>query len=238
MATALRRASRALVSQPLQPRPAQHRRREPAGPYTSDELADLVEAATTLGPELWRVRACLLVVLHAGAGVRPRELEGLDLAAFAIDDAGVTVTLPAGRVVAVRTELEDLAAATVTAANDLDMPRLFMARNPSSTTFESAPWPHGLARPSVARLRATWTVWLAAGGAGVQAFLRAADITSTDTWYAPVRHLPDLDEEDYLTQARGTSAAFTPTGRALDGSPWPAPEVRLRAEAARVGGGR
>lgn len=239
MATALRRASRALVAQPSTPHPTQHPRREPARPYTTGELADLVEAATVLGPELWRVRACLVIVLHAGAGLRPANLGGVDLSAVVIDDGGVRVPLPDGRVAVVRTELEDLAAATLRAALASPEPhRLLAVRHPSSTIVERTPWPHGLSRPNASRLRATWTVWLAAGGAGVQAFLRAADITSTDTWYAPVRHLPDLDDQDYLTQVRGTSAAFTPTGRALDGSPWPAPKVPLRVDAPQLGGGR
>src|SRR5690606_10701524 len=45
MATALRRASRVLVPRLAPPVPAQYARRDPLAPYTSDELADLVEAA-------------------------------------------------------------------------------------------------------------------------------------------------------------------------------------------------
>ena len=234
MATSLRRASRALVPRPAPPAPASHSRRDPLTPYTSEELADVVEAATRVGPALWRVRASLLIVLHAGAGLRPKDLDGLTLAAFAITGAGVAVRLSDGRVAWVRTELEDLAAATVAKAAALNVPHLFVARNPSSTLFERTPWPADQARPSVARLRATWTVWVTAGGASVQAFLRAADITSTASWYAPVRLLPDLDPEEFGVQVRGTNATFTPTGRALDGQPWPTPAVPLAGVA---GGG-
>lgn len=143
MATALRRASRVLVPRATPPSPVQHARRDQLPPYTGDEFAELVEAATQVGPVLWRVRACLLLVLHGGAGVRPRDLEDLEPGAFAITSDGVAVTLASGRVAWVRTELEDLAAAAVTAAGSLDAHRLLPVRNPSSTVFERTPWPHG-----------------------------------------------------------------------------------------------
>lgn len=240
LATTLRRASAVLAPRPLAPSPQRHPRASNLPPYTSDELADLLDAATTIASPRWRARVCLLIALHAGAGLRAGELELVDPTCVSVDERGVLVRVPGARarLVPVRAELEQLAAATHQVWTSVaPTGALLPVRDPSSSCFERAPWPPGLTRVSSARLRATWTAWALAGGASLQAFLTAADITSTDSWYAPVRLLPDLDQADYLRQVRGSSLPFTPAGRALDGQPWPSPEVPLR-EDAPVGGGR
>lgn len=240
MATTLRRASAVLAPRPLAPGPRQHPRATNLPPYTSDELADVVDAATTITSPLWRARVCLLITLHAGAGLRAGEVSLVNPSCVSVDDRGVLVRVPGARerLVPVRVELEQLAAATRAAwTSEAPDGQLLAPRDPGSRCFEGAPWPFGLARLSSARLRATWTTWVLAGGASVQAFLAAADITSTDSWYAPVRLLADLDQTDYLHQVRGTSLAFSPANRTLDGQPWPAPAVPLRADTP-AGGGR
>lgn len=198
-----------------------------------------MEAASTIGPPVWRVRTCLLIALHACVGLRAQDLDGFDPTRVVLDDHGVLVSSPGGRVVPARTELEQLAAAALHAwAPDGTVCNPLPARYPSSNIFERTPWPHGLPRPSAPRLRATWTVWVLAGGASLRAFLAAAHITSTDSWYAPVRLLADLPKQEYLHQVRGTTSPFVPGGRRLDGQPWPAPAVPLRTDAQQAGGDR
>lgn len=236
LATTLRRASVALTgsSGPVLGRKVP--RRDPLGPYTSDEFADLVDAATTIAAPLWRTRICLLVAMHAGAGLRTADLNLLRPNHATVDGRGVLVRVPGvrGRLVPVRVELEHLAAAALDwwQAARPDGP-LLPANAPSSRCFDRAPLPSGVARLTSARLRATWATWLLAGGASVQAVVTAADIATVESWFAPVRLLADLPEDTYLAQVRGTTSPFA-RGRALDGQPWPSPVVPLAVD----GGGR
>ena len=229
LATTLRRASAILTgsSGPVLGRKV--RRRDPLGPYTSDELADVVDAATTIASPLWRARICLLVAMHADAGLRTGDLDFLRPGHVTVDRRGVLVRVPGARarLVPVRVELEHLGAAALDAwqAERPDGP-LLPTNAPSSRCFDRAPWPAGVARLSSPRLRATWTTWLLAGGASVQAVTTAADIATVESWFAPVRLLADLPEVTYLAQVRGTTDPFA-RGRALDGQPWSSPVVPL-----------
>jgi integrase len=237
LATTLRRASATLTGSSGRAARRQVARRDPLAPYTSDEFADLLDAATTIAPPLWRARICLLVATHAGAGLRTADLDLLRPNHATVDGRGVLVRVPGARarLVPVRVELEDLAAAAFDAWQVVrpDGP-LLPSNDPSSRCFDRAPWPSGLARPSSARLRATWATWLLAGGASVQAVVTAADIATVESWFAPIRLLADLPEDTYLTQVRGTTSPFARV-RTLDGQPWPGPFVPL---AENGGGGR
>lgn len=236
LATTLRRASVALTGSSG---PALNRkipRRDPLGPYTTDEFADLVDAATTIASPLWRARICLLVAMHAGAGLRTADLDLLRPDHVTVDGRGVLVQVPGARarLVPVRVEVEHLAVAALDAWQVVRPDgALLPINNPSSRCFDRAPWPSGVARLGSARLRATWATWLLAGGASVQAVVAAADIATVESWFAPVRLLVDLPEDTYLAQVRGTADPFA-RGRALDGQPWPSPVVPL----AENGGGR
>lgn len=88
-----------------------------------------------------------------------------------------------------------------------------------------------MARPNTHRPRATWSALTFASGCGLPAYLRAAHITSLDSWMAPTALLPDLALTDYYAQVRGITGPFAPAGRALDGQPWPAPAIPLREDA-------
>lgn len=65
-------------------------------------------------------------------------------------------------------------------------------------------------------------------GLRLPAYLRAAHITSIDSWYACVPLLPDLPFDEYSARVRGTTDPFVASGRLLDGQPWPAPAIPLR----------
>ena len=155
---------------------------------------------------------------------------------MSVDGRGVLVRVPGARarLVPVRVELEHLASAALDAWRLVrpDGP-LLPVNNSSSRCYARAPWPAGVPPLGSARLRATWTTWLLAGGASVQAVVTAADIATVESWFAPVRLLAELPEDTYLAQVRGTTDPFA-RGRALDGQPWPSPVVPL----AEDGGGR
>jgi hypothetical protein len=241
LASVLRRASRTLVPAGQPPQPAKHPRWANLAPYDTDEFAALVEAVTTVAAPLWRARGTLLVALSAGAG-----LTNADLALLGPDDItatghGLLVSLRGtdrDRMVPVRHEFEQLAAAahaalTAEAAADprVDAERLFPGKDAASRCFGKLAWPTGLARPTTHRLRATWSALTLSSGCGLPAYLRAAHITSIDSWYACVPLLPDLPFDAYCAQVRGSTDPFVPDARVLDGQPWLAPAIPLRDDA-------
>ncbi len=244
MAAVLRRVSRELVpaGQPLQA--LKHPRSANLGPYRSGEFAGLVDVVTTIAAPLWRARASLLVALGAGAGIT-----NADAALLEPDDVtptrhGLLVSVRASaraRVIPVRHELEQLAAAAHTAllaaaAADprADGGRLFPGDDAASRLFSQLTWPPGVARSNTHRLRATWSTLTFASGCGLPAYLRAAHITSLDSWMAPTALLPQLPLDVYCAQVRGATGPFAPDGSVLDGQPWPAPAIPLRDDDTRA----
>ena len=258
MAAPLRRISRHLVpvGQPL--RPVQSRRHDPQAPYDTDTVATLLEAVTTLDAPKWRGRASLLLALSVGAGLRDADLRLLSTESLLTDGGPVRVVVPdtigRGRVVALYRDFAALAvrAHELVLTHDLQekttadgAPVLFAAHQVSHRLWEQVALPPGL-QPTAQRLRATWSALVLASGCGLPAYLRAAHITSIDTWYGAVAHLEDLEVGAYLTQVRGdthTNLTEPPLGAglALDGNPWPSPRMPLRPAAAassKTKGGR
>lgn len=263
MAAPLRRISRNLVplGQPL--RPVQWTRNSAQAPYATDELATLVETVTTLAAPKWRGRASLLLALTAGAGLIDADLRVLRPESVLTGPGPVRVVVPdtvsRGRTVPFHRDLADLAAQAHALVlthdpqqrrnagpNDAGSPVLFAAHHVSSRLWEQVAWPHG-ARPTARRLRATWSALVLASGCGLPAYLRAAHITSIDTWYAAIDHLEELAEDTYWDQARGDTPFHVSepppglgAGLVLDGNPWPSPHVPLRptTTTAKSKGGR
>ena len=257
MAAPLRRISRNLTphDQPLSQVKA--RRYDPVAPYTTDELAGLVEAVTTLEAPMWRARASLLLALGAGAGLTDEDLRLLLPDSIVTTAGPVRVVVPdtagRGRVVPVHRDLADLAGQ----AHELLLARdprlngehqhqgltLFGHHHVATNLWNRLAW-HNDQRPTVRRLRATWTALVLSSGCGLPAFLRAAHVTSYDSWYGAVAHLEDLDEVDYLTQVRGDTnrgdddVPGLGAGMVLDGNPWPSPRVPLRPTSQRPHTGR
>ena len=239
LASVLRRASRLLVPAGQPPRPARHPRWTNSAPYDTDSFADLLDAVTTLAAPLWRARATLLVALGAGAGITNADAALLEPGDLTATGHGLLVHVRGSdraRTVPVRHELEHLTAAAHTAlaaaaAEDRGAggrDRLFPGQDAASRLFGQLTWPPGVDRPNTHRLRATWSALTFASGCGVPAYLRAAHITSVDSWYATVPLLPDLPFDEYCAQVRGTTAPFVTGDRELDGRPWPAPAIPLR----------
>ena len=75
LATTLRRAAVALTGAASPVLARKEARRDPLEPYTTEEFADVVDAATSIASPLWRARICLLVAMHAGAGLRTADLD-------------------------------------------------------------------------------------------------------------------------------------------------------------------
>ncbi|WP_147062316.1 hypothetical protein [Terrabacter aerolatus] len=254
MAAPLRRISRNLVpvGQPLQP--VQFTRHGAQLPYCTDELATLMETVTTLESPRWRGRASLVLALTVGAGLRDADLRLLRPDSLVTDPGPVRVLVPddagRGRLVPVYRDFAPLAARahalmlTHDRQSDADgAPVLFAAHGVSNRLWEQLALPPGI-RPTGQRLRATWSAFVLASGCGLPAYVRAAHITSTDTWYASVPLLEPLDEHAYLTQVRGDSGdsgdsagnrdsqAVAAGWPELDGNPWESPRVPLRDDVA------
>jgi hypothetical protein len=256
MAAPLRRISRNLAphDQPL--RQVKARRYDPVAPYNTGELATLVEAVTTLDAPMWRARASLVLALSAGAGLTDADLRLLGPDSITTSRGPVRVVVPdsagRGRTVPVHRDLSALAVHAHGLLLACD-PRLnggraerastlFCHHHVATNLWNKLAW-HNEQRPTVLRLRATWTALVLSSGCGLPAFLRAAHVTSYDSWYGAVAHLEDLDEAEYLAQARGDARLADPrvkqdalelgAGMVLDGNPWPSPRVPLRPTTTR-----
>lgn len=245
-ATTLRRVSRRLVPAGQRPEPVKTARRATLAPYSTEELAALLDGAVTVPAPRWRARVTLAIALAGGAGLTNADCHALTTTSRMVDAAGVRVVVPSGtraRTVPVRHEFEQLLTAAWQAvlehdhhrraSSETDGAELVVTRGHVGGWFEEVDWPEPVGMPDSRRLRATWTVLALAGGCSVPAYLQAAHITSTGTWHAPLRWVAPLGDDAYRVQLRGTAEPYVPSGRALDGQPWPAPMVPLADGGAR-----
>jgi hypothetical protein len=234
-ATTLRRASQLLAPAGQPPKQVQVGRRDGLAPYDEAELGALLDAATTLPTPMWRARASLALALTAGAGLTSADCHALRTDSLTASSDGVLVHVPGprARTVALWHELDQLAVAAwdsvlVHDHAGTEVRKMWPTRAALGTWFDETDWLQ-VAKPNAYRLRATWTALVLGSGCPVADYITAAHVTGIDSWLAPVRWLPPAPAEEQQANVRGSRQPYTPSGRELDGRPWPTPTLQLRA---------
>jgi len=235
-ATRFRRISATLV--PAQrPSPRTFEAFDPAGPYTTDELALLLDHVEAMRSVRIRTRVLLLIWLGLGAGPWPFEVPGLTGTDVSYGSSAVLVALPGGgkhvpaRSVPVLGACE-LPLAALVAENGAGTlwPGVTLNRRLPGSVVQAAKLPQTLPALSVFRLRATWLAMLLGSGAPLTAVLPVAGVQGERSFGHPAAQvLPPTEDERQQILRAATGPLPTFGQLLLPGHRYPTPHVPLRA---------
>jgi len=201
--TNLRALSRAIEDAPA---PAALSRERAKAPYSAAEIAAYLALADSQPTTLRRERAAGLVCLGAGAGLVGGELRGVG-GRDVVSRSGGVLVLVAGRRPRAVPVLSPFHDRLLEAACFFGPRHLVSGTNPESHNvtnplLRSLSGGEGLPRLEPARLRSTYLVAMAAQ-IGLQAFMDAAGITSSQRLGDLVSHLPPVGEAEAVALLGG-----------------------------------
>ncbi len=192
----LMRVSEVLVPDEHPERPTPLSSRQTAAPYTASEMEQFRSWAGSQLTTLKRDRAMLMLVLCAGAGVRPRELPRVRHEDVLVDDAGILITA-AGRQVPLLAEWEEwMLVLLERRPRDEALWGPLNRRNTSNLTSNFTENSFGRG-PRADRLRHTWFTHHLAVGVPMKDLLRAAGVGKLQQLHLLLEYVDYRDDAEY-----------------------------------------
>ncbi|MFJ4036890.1 tyrosine-type recombinase/integrase [Microbacterium sp. NPDC090007] len=176
-------------------------------PYTAEEMAGFRDWAGMQLTPLKSHRALLILVLCAGAGVRTSELAQLRAEHIVRDHAGTLVDIPGdrARVVPLLTEWEEWVTPMLERRPNTELLWGNIARRDTNNIVSAFTQYSNGTPPRSDRLRNTWMATHLVAGTPVKMLMRAAGVETLNHINLLLKHLPDIDEAQYLRALRGES---------------------------------
>lgn len=185
-----------------------NKRGKPA-PYTPEEMARFRAWAGLQLTDLNRDRAMLMLVLCAGAGIRPQEIPFIHHEHVTVDELGVLIHLPIGkpRSVPLLAEWEEwMTVLLERRPQDGPLWGPITRRNTHNLTSVFTERANGHP-PRADRLRHTWTAHHLTVGTPLKEYQRASGVEKLGDLHLHLEHVKALPDEQYRRTLRGEADA-------------------------------
>ena len=205
----LMRVSEVLLPEEHPEKPTPLNTRRTAAPYTPAEMETYREWATNQLTEKKRDRAMVMLVLCAGAGIRPQEIPLIYPTDVKVDDQGITITVRTEepREVPLRAEWEEWMVALLqrSAADEM----LWGPNNRRSVHNLTSIFTEGSngKPPRADRLRHTWVARHLEAAVPLKDLFRAAGAKKWQDLWLMLEHIEPNNDADYRRALRGEAQA-------------------------------